>query len=63
MECYKTTEDGIYKYLLVKFKHISEYKKYLDNEARYNKKLARYVNYRDIRDILFVVFILRGKTS
>lgn len=53
MKCYKTTEDETYKYLLVKFKHIFEHNKYLDNEARYNKKLARYVNYRDIRDILF----------
>lgn len=56
LRCVRSTESEIYKYLLTTFKHVFEHNKYLDNDPRYNKKLGRYVNYRNIRDILFERF-------
>lgn len=56
MRLVRTTENPKLKYLLVKFRHVFDHNKNLDNEARYNKRLGRYVNYRDIREILFQNF-------
>lgn len=56
MRLFRNTEDPALRYLLVKFRHVLDHNKQLDNEARYNRQLGRYVNYRDIRDILFNAF-------
>lgn len=56
IRCYRNTEDGTIKYLLLKFKHVFDHNKYLDNEPQYNKRLACYINYREIREILFKRF-------
>ncbi|MDO4920856.1 MAG: ISL3 family transposase [Phascolarctobacterium sp.] len=56
LRCLRSTESETYKYLLTTFKYVFEHNKYLDNKPRYNKKLGRYVNYRNIRDILFENF-------
>ncbi len=50
---FRNTQDPILRYLLIKFKHVFDHNKVLDNEPKYNKRLGRLVNYRDIRDILF----------
>ncbi|WP_368500139.1 transposase [Phascolarctobacterium succinatutens] len=52
----RNTEDHTLKYLLVKFRSIFDHNKNIDNEPRYNKRLNRYVNLRDIRDIVFNAF-------
>lgn len=52
----RNTEDHTLKYLLVKFRSIFDHNKNIDNEPRYNKRLKRYVNLRDIRDIVFNAF-------
>lgn len=52
----RNTEDQTLKYLLVKFRSIFDHNKNIDNEPRYNKRLNRYVNLRDIRDIVFNAF-------
>lgn len=52
----RNTEDPILKYLLVKFRNVFAHNKKIDNEPRYNKRLNKYVNLRDIRDILFDAF-------
>ena len=52
----RNTEDPVLKYLLVKFRNVFAHNKKIDNEPRYNKRLNKYVNLRDIRDILFDAF-------
>lgn len=51
----KSTEDPILRYLLTRFKNVfsHKYQAKLDNEPKYNKRLGRYINYREIRDLLF----------
>lgn len=56
MRLARTTEDPVLKYLLVKFRHVFDHNKELDNEARYNRQLGYFVNYRGIRDMLFEAF-------
>ena len=52
----RNTEDQILKYLLVKFRNVFDRNKKIDNEPRYNKRLNKYVNLRNIRNILFDAF-------
>lgn len=53
MRLVRGTDDPKLRYLLVKFRHVFDHNKNLDNEPRYNKTLGRYLNYREIREILF----------
>lgn len=56
MRLFRNTQDPILRYLLIKFRHVFDHNKNLDNEKKYNKRLGRYLNYRDITDILFKAF-------
>lgn len=51
--CVRTTENEILKMLLMKFRFIFNHNQFLDNEGKYNKSLGRYINYRQIRELLF----------
>ncbi len=51
--CRNSTNDKTMIYLIVKFKNIFNHGFKLDNDKRYNSRLGRYVNYRDIMNILF----------
>ncbi len=53
LRCRRKTEDEDIKYLLSKFKFIFTHGFYLDTKAKYNKRFKRYLNYRDIMNILF----------
>ena len=52
MRVIRNTQDPTLKYLLTKFRHVFDHNKKLDNEPRYNKRLGRYVNLREIKDFL-----------
>ena len=52
----RNTEDPVLKYLLVKFRNVFAHNKDIDNAPRYNKRLNKYVNLRDIRGLLFAAF-------
>lgn len=54
--CRRQTEDPVLIYLLGKFRFVFNHSQDLDNEPKYNKRLGRYVNYRDIRDLLLKNF-------
>lgn len=56
LRCKRSTENEDLKYLLTKFKFIFRHKQMLDNEPKYNKRFGRYMNYRDIRTLLFESF-------
>lgn len=43
-------------YLISKFRYIFNHGIDLDNKAKYNKRFKRYMNYRDIVEILFMRF-------
>jgi transposase len=58
IRCRKDTEDPAVNYLLAKFKFVFHHDTFLDNEAKYNKSLGQYINYRGIRDLLFLQFPL-----
>ncbi len=51
--CRNSTNDKTMIYLMVKFKNIFNHGFNLDNSKHYNSRLGRYVNYRDIMNILF----------
>ena len=53
LRCRRTTQDENLQYLLIKFKHVFYHGVNLDNEAKYNKRFKRYLNYRDIQELLF----------
>ena len=53
LKCRRKTEDENLQYLLTKFKYIFNHGQFLDNEPQYNKRFKRYMNYRDMMDILF----------
>lgn len=53
LRCRRNTEDENMKYLLSKFKFIFNHGINLDNKAKYNKRFKRYMNYRDIMNLLF----------
>lgn len=54
--CRGATEDAVMQYLLIKFKNIFNTDINLDNRPKYNKRLKRYVNYRQIMGIIFERF-------
>ncbi len=56
LKCRRTTEDENLQYLLTKFKFIFNHNINLDNEAKFNKRYNRYLNFRDIMNILFEAF-------
>lgn len=56
LKCRRTTQDENLQYLLVKFKFVFNHNFNLDNEGKYNKRFKRYLNYRDIRDLLLERF-------
>ena len=56
LRCARNTENHTYEYLLRKFNFVFNHTTDLDNEPKYNKALGRYVNLRDIRDLLFAQF-------
>lgn len=56
LRCARNTENHTYEYLLRKFNFVFHHTTDLDNEPKYNKALGRYVNLRDIRDLLFAQF-------
>ncbi|MGM9962860.1 MAG: ISL3 family transposase [Holdemanella porci] len=56
IRCRKNTEDENIQYLLTQFKYIFKHNINIDNEAKYNKRFKRYLNYRDIMKILFERF-------
>lgn len=51
--CRKSTQDKTIIYLIVKFKNIFNHNFNFDNHKHYNSRLGKYVNYRDIANILF----------
>lgn len=54
--CIRSTENETLKSLLIRFRFIFNHNQHLDNEGKYNRSLGRYVNYREIREILFANF-------
>ena len=43
-------------YLIFKFRHVFYHNANLDNKAKYNRRLKRYLTYRQIRDLAFATF-------
>jgi len=56
LNCRRRTEDENLKYLLSKFRFVLNHNAILDNEPKYNKRLGRYLNYRNLRDMMFASF-------
>ncbi len=56
LKCRRSTENPVMSYLLTKFEFVFHHEANLDNEPKYNRRLGRYVNYRDIRDIMLKEF-------
>lgn len=56
LRCRRSTEDENIEYLLTKFKYIFNHGTDLDNKTRYNKRLKRYINHRQIMELLFERF-------
>ena len=52
LRCARSTEDDSMIYLLKVFRHVFDHNKDLDNEPKYNRRFGRYLNYRDIRDMM-----------
>lgn len=52
LRCRRTTKDVSLQYLLTKFKFVFNHDAKLDNKAQYNKRFQRYLNYRDILELL-----------
>ena len=53
LRCRRETDDEDIKYLLTKFKFIFNHNMPLDKRGKYNKRFQRYMNYRDMMNILF----------
>ena len=53
LRCARSTEDDSMIYLLKVFRHVFDHNKDLDNEPKYNRRFGRYLNYIDIRDMMF----------
>lgn len=51
--CRRETKDETMEYLLYKFRYIFKHNINLDNTAKYNKRLGRFINYRGIMELLF----------
>ena len=56
LRCRRNSDDEVLVYLLTRFDFVFYHDTDLDNKARYNKKLGRYINLRGIRDYLFEAF-------
>ena len=56
LKCRRETPDPVLAYLLMKFKVVLNHNVQLDNVARYNKRLKRYINLRGIQTVLFKHF-------
>lgn len=56
LRCRQHTDDETLVYLLTKFDFVLYHNTDIDNEAKYNKRLGKYINYRGIRDYLFEAF-------
>ena len=56
VRCRKNTEDENMKYLLTKFKYVFHHDTNLDNEAKYNKRFKRYLNLRQILEMMLDQF-------
>jgi len=56
LRCRQHTDDENLIYLLTKFDFVFYHNTDIDNNAKYNKRLGKYINYRGIRDYLFEVF-------
>ena len=56
LRCRRSTEDENISYLIQKFRYVFNHKVNLDNAPKYNKRLKRYINNREIRDLLFSRF-------
>ncbi|MBR3840354.1 MAG: ISL3 family transposase [Erysipelotrichales bacterium] len=56
LRCRRSTEDENLQYLLTKFKFIFNHNVNLDNQGKYNKRFKRYLNYRDMQELLFYNF-------
>lgn len=53
LRCRRSTQNEDMQYLLTKFKYIFDHDRFLDNEPKFNKRFNRYMNYRDMLNILF----------
>lgn len=56
LRCRRITENVTLRYWLTKLKYIFYHNAFVDNEPKYNKALNRYINLREIRDIIFEEF-------
>ena len=56
LRCRRSTENTTLQYWLVKLRYIFQHNMDLDNPPRYNKAMNRYMNLRDIREMLFYEF-------
>lgn len=56
IRCRGGCDDEVLIYLLTKFDFVFNHDQNLDNDACYNRRLGRYINYRGIRDYLFEAF-------
>lgn len=56
LRCRRRTENENLQYLLSKFRFVFHHNTFLDNEPKYNKRLGRYLNYRELRDLMFSSF-------
>ena len=56
LRCRQHSDDETLIYLLTKFDFVLYHNTDIDNEAKYNRRLGRYINYRGIRDYLFEAF-------
>ena len=56
LRCRRNTQDENIQYLLTKFKFIFNHGRDLDNKPQYNKRFNRYLNYRDMMNLLFARF-------
>ena len=56
LRCRRTTKDVNLQYLLTKFKFVFNHDAKLDNKSQYNKRFQRYLNYRNILELLLNQF-------
>ncbi len=54
--CRRNCDSDLYIYLLTKFECVLSVDADLDNIGKYNRKLGRYINYRNIRELIFEAF-------
>ena len=54
--CRRNCDSDLYIYLLTKFDRVLSVDANLDNTGKYNRKIGEYINYRGIRDMIFIAF-------